>query len=78
MKNLKVLGPGCAKCDELMEKAENAVKELGLSCQVEKITDIVKITNFGVLMTPALVIDGEVVLSGRVPSVDDIKKLLSE
>ncbi|MDF1543706.1 MAG: thioredoxin family protein [bacterium] len=78
MKEVKVLGPGCAKCQELMKKTESAVKELELSCEVEKITDIVEISSFGVMMTPALVINGKVVVSGRVPSVDELKQFLNE
>jgi len=77
MKLLQVLGPGCAKCMKLKEQAEAAVKELGIEATVEKIEDINVITGFGVMMTPALVIDGEVKVVGKVASVEEIKKLLA-
>ena len=77
MKLLQVLGPGCAKCMKLKENAEAAVKELGIEAAVEKITDINVITGFGVMMTPALAVDGEVKVVGKVPSTDEIKQLLS-
>jgi len=74
---LQILGTGCPKCKKLAENAENAVKELGIECEVEKITDINEIIGFGVMMTPALAIDGEVKVAGRLPSVDEIKEMLS-
>ena len=77
MKLLQVLGPGCAKCMKLKEQAEAAVEELGIEATVEKVTDINVITGFGVMMTPALVIDGEVKVVGKVASVEEIKKLLA-
>ena len=77
MKLVQVLGPGCAKCTKLKENAETAVQESGVEASVEKITDINVITGFGVMMTPALAIDGEVKAVGKVLAVDDIKKLLA-
>ena len=77
MKKLQVLGTGCAKCTKLAETAEQAVKSLGLDYQLEKITDINAIMNFGVMMTPAPVVDGVVKVVGKVPSVDEVKKLLA-
>ena len=76
-KLLQVLGPGCAKCTKLAENAKAAAGELGINAQVEKVTDINAITGFGVMMTPALVIDGEVKVVGKVPSVEEVKQLLS-
>lgn len=76
MKEIKVLGPGCTKCRQLKEQTEKAVKELGLDCQVEKVTDIQQITSYGVMMTPALVVNGQVKVTGKVPSLDDLKKML--
>jgi small redox-active disulfide protein 2 len=76
-KLIQVLGTGCPKCAKLKDNAETAVKELGMDALVEKITDISVITGFGVLMTPALAIDGEVKVVGKVPSVEELKKLLS-
>ncbi len=77
MKDIKVLGPGCAKCEELLKQTQQAARELNLECTVEKISDIQKITGYGVMMTPALVVDGAVKVSGKVPSVEQIKELIS-
>ncbi len=77
MKLIQVLGPGCPKCEKLKKNAEEAVQQAGAEAMVEKVTDIGVITGFGVMMTPALVVDGEVKLVGRVPSVEEIKKLLA-
>jgi small redox-active disulfide protein 2 len=74
---IQVLGTGCPKCRKLAEHVERAVKELGLDCQVEKVTGINDIMQFGVMMTPALVVDGEVKAVGRVPTSDEIKTLLT-
>ena len=76
MKLVQVLGPGCPKCAKLKENADRAVQELGAEVTVEKVEDINRITGFGVMMTPALVIDGEVKVTGQVPSVDQIKRYL--
>ncbi len=73
---IQVLGTGCPKCKTLSERTEAAVQELGLQAEIEKVTEIDKIMAFGVMMTPALAVDGKVKLSGKVPSVDEIKKLL--
>jgi len=73
MTRVQVLGTGCAKCAKLREHADTAVSELGIDASVEKVEDIVEITNFGVMMTPALAIDGEVKVVGKVPSVEEIK-----
>lgn len=76
MKKIQVLGPGCPKCQRLAENTAQAVRELGLDCTVEKVTEIKQIMAFGVMMTPALAVDGQVKVFGKVPSPDDIKKLL--
>jgi small redox-active disulfide protein 2 len=76
MKRMQVLGTGCAKCTKLKENAEAAAKELGVDATVEKVEDINEITGYGVMMTPALVIDGQVKAVGKVLTVDDIKKML--
>jgi len=73
---IQVLGPGCPKCEKLKQHAEEAVKDLGDDALVEKVTDIMQITSFGVMMTPALVVDGQVKAVGKVPSVDEIKQML--
>ena len=73
---IQVLGTGCPKCRKLKENVDKAVEELGLDAQVEKVEDIMEITNFGVMMTPAIAIDGVVKVSGKAPSLDEIKKML--
>lgn len=77
MKLVQILGTGCAKCEKLKHNAEEAVKQSGVEATVEKITDINVITGFGVMMTPALAIDGEVKSVGKVLSPEDIRKLLA-
>ncbi len=74
---IQILGTGCPKCKKLTEHAEAAAKALQLDCQIEKVTDISQIISFGVMTTPALVVDGEVKLLGMVPSVEELKKMLS-
>lgn len=74
---IQILGPGCPKCMKLMANAEIAAKELGLEYVIEKVTDIQKITECGVIMTPALVVDGNVKVVGKVPDVEEVKKILS-
>jgi small redox-active disulfide protein 2 len=76
MKKIQILGTGCAKCGKLTENAVKAVKELGVEAEVEKVTDIKKIMEFGVMMTPGIAIDGAVKAVGKVLSVEEIKKLL--
>jgi small redox-active disulfide protein 2 len=77
MKRIEVLGPGCANCQVLYERTRRAAQELGLECEIEKITDLAVILGYRVLSTPALVVDGVVKLSGRVPSVEQLKEALS-
>lgn len=76
MKKLQILGTGCAKCKNLATATEQAAQALGLPYELEKVTDLKQIMSFGVMITPALVVDGKVKVSGKVPSVDDLKKLL--
>lgn len=76
MKKLQVLGPGCPRCQKLAENAEAAADQLGIEYQIEKVTDINEILKFGVMMTPALAVDGEVVVVGKVPSPKEIQSLL--
>jgi small redox-active disulfide protein 2 len=76
MKKLQILGTGCAKCNALTLATEQAAQMLGVEYELEKVTDLNRIMSFRVMMTPALVVDGQVKVSGKVPSVDDIKKLL--
>ena len=76
MKGIAILGPGCPKCNTLAKNAKQAAEELGIEYQLDKVTDINAITSFGVMMTPGLVIDGEVKSSGKALSVEEIKELL--
>ena len=76
MKKVQILGTGCPKCKKLAENAEIAAKELGIEYEIEKVTDINEIIEFGVMMTPALAVDGEVNVMGKVASVEEIKELI--
>ncbi len=76
MKKIQILGTGCAKCMKLTANAEEAAKEAGIEFEVEKIKDINKIMNYGVMMTPALAIDGQVKSAGKVLPPEEIEKLL--
>jgi small redox-active disulfide protein 2 len=76
MKKLQVLGPGCPKCMELAKRTDEAAKAAGLDYELEKVTELSKIMSFGIFMTPALVVDGEVKVVGKVPSVEEIKKMI--
>ena len=75
--DIKILGTGCVKCNHLEAATRSAVGELGLDVVIEKVTDPGEIVSWGVMSTPALVIDDEVVMVGKVPSVADVKQLLS-
>jgi len=74
--NILVIGPGCTRCKTLAQLTEQAVKELGVTAEINKVTDLKQIMALGVMMTPALAVDGKVKLAGRVPSLEEIKKLL--
>ena len=74
---IQILGSGCAKCRNLTAVAEQAAHELGLEYELEKVTDVKRYPDFGVMFTPALVVDGVVKLSGKVPSLDEAKNLLT-
>lgn len=76
MKKIQILGTGCPKCKTLFANAEEAVKALGVEATVEKVEKITDIMKFNVMMTPALVVDGQVKSAGKVLSADDIKKML--
>ena len=77
MKTLQILGTGCAKCNQLAAAAQQAADEAGIEYQLEKITDFTRFADFGVMITPALVVDGVVKVTGKVPPVEVLKKLLS-
>ena len=73
---VQILGTGSGKCEKLKKNVEQAIQELGVEVQVEKVTDIMKITSFGVMMTPALAVDGQVKVVGKVSTPEEIKALL--
>lgn len=75
---IEILGTGCAKCRKVTDNAKKAVDELGLDVQVEKVEDINRILDYGVMMTPGLVIDGEVKVAGKIPDVNQIKQWITE
>jgi small redox-active disulfide protein 2 len=77
MKKIEILGSGCAKCQKLAANAEIAAQELGLEYTIEKVTDIERITQYGVMLTPALAVDGEVKSFGRLLAPERIRKLLA-
>jgi small redox-active disulfide protein 2 len=76
MKQIQILGTGCPKCKKLAENAEAAAKDLGIEYSLKKVTKINEIMKFGVMLTPALAIDGQVKSIGKVASPDEIKKML--
>ena len=73
---IQILGTGCAKCNALTQATEKAAQALGLQYELEKITDLQRIMSFGIMTTPALVVDGQVKVSGKVPSLDELKSIL--
>lgn len=78
MIKIEVLGMGCAKCNKLEETARKAADELGIEYEVVKVKDINDIMNYGVIVTPALVVNGVVKVAGKVPAVEDVKKMIQE
>lgn len=76
MKKLQILGTGCAKCNKLQQEAEAAARRLGLEYEVEKVTDMMRFADFGVMVTPALVVDGELKVAGKVPSGSELEEML--
>jgi small redox-active disulfide protein 2 len=74
---IQILGPGCAKCTKLAETAVTAAEELGIEYEIEKVSDVNEIMTFGVMMTPGLVVNGEVKSVGKVPSLSEMKNMLS-
>ena len=73
---IQILGAGCAKCNKLAELAEKAATDMGLEFELVKVSDFGEIMNMGVMVTPALAVDGDVKVAGKVPSIDDIKGML--
>lgn len=77
MKKIQILGTGCPKCKKLFESTQEVVKNNGIEAEIIKVEDINEIMKFGVMMTPALVVDGEVKVVGRVPNLEELKKLIT-
>lgn len=78
MKKLQILGTGCPKCKKLAEATEEAAKGLGIEYELEKVTDITAIMSFNVMMTPALAVDGKVKVSGKIPSIAELRTILAQ
>ena len=78
MKKLQILGTGCPKCRKLAENVEAAARELGIEYEIEKVTDVNEIMKFGVMMTPALAVDGQVKVVGKLPDVEAVKGMLAQ
>jgi len=76
MKKIQILGTGCPKCRKLAELVEQTAKEIGIEYEIEKVTKITDIMKFGVMITPALVIDGQVKTAGKIPSTEQLKEML--
>jgi small redox-active disulfide protein 2 len=76
MKKIQILGTGCAKCKKLAEQAEQAAKELDIEYELEKVTKISDIMKFGVMVTPALVVEGKVKVAGKVPTIEQLKEMI--
>jgi len=74
---IEILGTGCPKCEQLAKNAQTAIEQLGLAAEVSKVTDIVEIANRGVMMTPALSVDGEIKVVGKVATPDELKTLFT-
>ncbi|MFW5987085.1 MAG: thioredoxin family protein [Methanohalophilus sp.] len=71
---IEILGTGCAKCKKTFEVVEKAVKEAGIEAEITKVEDINSVMDYGVMVTPAVVVDGDVKIAGKIPSVDDVKE----
>ena len=76
--NIKVIGEGCEKCDQLYENTKNAIEELGLDAELEKVEDLIEIVKLGVLSAPSLMVDGKLIVSGQTASTKTIIKLLKK
>jgi small redox-active disulfide protein 2 len=77
MKKILVLGPGCARCETLANVTRQAADQLGIEYELEKLTDIKQFSSYGLMMTPGLVVDGELKVQGKVPSLDEIESMLA-
>jgi small redox-active disulfide protein 2 len=77
MRQIKVLGPGCRRCEQLATATKEAADQLGIDYELEKVKDVAKLADYGVMITPGLVVDGEVKSQGKVLSLDEIKAMLA-
>lgn len=77
MKKILVLGPGCPRCETLAKLTRQAADQLGIAYELEKLTDIKQFATYGLMMTPGLVVDGQLKMQGKVPSLDEIKSMLA-
>ena len=77
MKQIKILGPGCRRCEQLAAATKQAADQLGIDYELGKVKDVTKFADYGVMMTPGLVVDGEVKSQGKVPSLEEIKAMLA-
>jgi len=75
---IEILGSGCAKCNKLKELVEKIVNENGINAEITKVEDIIKILDYGVMITPGLVVDGDVKIAGKIPSEDKVKEWLTQ
>lgn len=78
MKHIKILGTGCPRCDKLADTVQMVAKTSGIECEIIKVTDLKEILSFNILSTPALVIDGKLMVSGRIPKPEEIMQIISE
>jgi len=78
MRNIKILGTGCPRCDQLAAAAKQAADQLDIEYEVEKVKDISEFPSYGLMLTPGLVVDGELIVQGKVPTVDEIMVLLEK
>lgn len=76
--NIKILGTGCPNCQKLEKNTKQAVEELKIAASIEKVTEIQEIMSYGVMSTPALVVEGNVLVTGRIPDVSEIKEMLAK
>jgi len=76
MKKLLVLGPGCPNCVKLEQLTRNAAAELEINCDIQKVTDFKEIASYGAMRTPALIVDGQLKVSGRIPKIEELKELI--
>ncbi len=77
MKKIIILGPGCPRCETLAKLTQQAADQVGIEYELEKLTDIKQFLNYGLMMTPGLVVDGKLRVQGKVPSIDEIKAMLA-